>query len=92
MRSLVLGLEAVLPDGSIQQVDPPIHLNLYVLFVARFKDYLQSLRYLSLVLRFFQKHRVLDHESAPTLSDRIEKLTMELLTLPLAARLHTRSV
>lgn len=73
-----------LPDGTTQRVEPPIHLNLYLLFVARFKDYLQSLANLSLILQFFQNHRVLDRESTPALSDRIEKLTVELLTLPFA--------
>ena len=69
-------------DGTAQRVSPPIHLNLHVLFVARFTDYEQSLRYISLILQFFLTRRVLDHESTPALDDRIEKLTMELLTLP----------
>src|SRR5262245_47904707 len=73
-----------LPDGTEQSVAPPIHLNLYVLFVARFSDYQQSLRYISLVLQFFLARRCLDHENTPALDARIEKLTMDLLTLPLA--------
>lgn len=73
-----------LADGSTQRTQPPVHLNLYVLFAARFKDYEQGLRYLSLVLQFFQSHRVLDHDNAPGLSSRIEKIVMELVTLPLA--------
>jgi hypothetical protein len=71
-----------LPDGTAQRVSPPIHLNVYVLFVARFADYKQSLHYISLILQFFLTHRVLDHESTPALDDGIEKLTMDLLTLP----------
>jgi hypothetical protein len=77
-----------LPDGTTQKIKPAIHLNLYVLFVARFKDYKQSLRYISLILQFFLSRRVLDHESTPALSDRIEKLTMELLTLPFSEQNH----
>ena len=73
----------VLSDGSAQRVQPPIHLNLFVLFAARFKDYQQSLRYLSLVLQYFHSHRVLDHNSSPSLSARIEKVVMELVTLSL---------
>src|SRR5688572_11468001 len=38
----------MLPDGTHQSVSPPIHLNIYLLFVARFGDYQQSLRYISL--------------------------------------------
>jgi hypothetical protein len=73
-----------LADGTEQRVLPPIHLNLYVLFVARFSDYQQSLRYISLILQFFVIRRVLDHENTPALDAQIEKLTMELLTLPLS--------
>jgi hypothetical protein len=76
------------PGGSIQRVNPPIFINLYVLFVARFKDYSQSLRYISLILQLFLGRRVLDRENTPALSDRIEKLTMELLTLPFSEQNH----
>jgi hypothetical protein len=72
------------PDGTLLRVLPPIHLNVYVLFLARFKEYQQSLRYISFILQYFQNHRVLDHESAPALSERIEKVVMELVTLPLS--------
>jgi hypothetical protein len=78
----------MLPNGARQKVKPPIHLNAYVLFVARFRDYKQSLRYISLILRFFLSHRLLDHENTPALSDRIEKLTMELVTLPFSEQNH----
>jgi Pvc16 N-terminal domain len=77
-----------LPDGTTQRVQPAIQMNAYVLFAARFKDYEQGLRCISLILQFFQGRRVLDHVSTPALSDRIEKLTMELLTLPLSEQNH----
>lgn len=73
----------VLADGTAQRVQPPIQLNLLVLFAARFKDYQQALRSLSMVLQFFHSHRVLDHNSAPSLSARIEKVMMDLMTLSL---------
>lgn len=76
------------PDGTTEQVQPPIMMNAYVLFVARFDKYETSLRSLSRILQFFQGHRVLDHESAPGLPERIEKLTMELLTLPFSEQNH----
>jgi hypothetical protein len=69
-------------DGARLRVSPDIRLNLYVLFVARFKQYKESLRYLSLIIRYFQKHRLLDHHSAPELSENIEQLILELITLP----------
>lgn len=70
------------PNGASQKVQPEIRLNLYVLFVARFKQYEEALRYLSLIIQYFQNHRVLNHHNAPELSEEIEQLVMELVTLP----------
>jgi hypothetical protein len=69
-------------DGSVTKVEPELRLNLYVLFVARFKQYDQSLYALSMILRYFQHHRVLDRDNAPELAGGIEKLILELVTLP----------
>ncbi len=71
-----------LPDGTVLPVKPEIRLNLYVLFVARFGEYKQGLRNLSLVIRYFQNHRLLDRQNAPNLSADIDKLGIELVTLP----------
>ena len=68
-------------DGSRRTVQPDIRMNLYVLFVARFKQYEQGLTYLSRIIQHFQRHRVLDHRNAPELSDQIDKLILELTTL-----------
>ena len=70
------------PDGTQYRAQPEIRLNLYVLFVARFKKYEDSLRYLSLIIQYFQNHRVFNHHSAPDLSEYMEQLVMELITLP----------
>lgn len=72
----------VLPDGTVLPVAPEIRLNLYVLFAARYKVYEQGLSKLSAIMHYFQRHRVLDHANSPALSDRIDKLTVELVTLP----------
>jgi hypothetical protein len=69
-------------NGTNQKVHPEIRLNLYVLFVARFKQYSQSLNHLSQIIRYFQNHRLLDHHTAPELSENIDKLVIELVTLP----------
>lgn len=73
-----------LPDGTTQRVKPPIFLNAYLLFVSYFKDYEQSLQYLSLILQFFQNHRIIDHNTFPALGDRFDHLTVNLVTLPFA--------
>ena len=71
-------------SGAPQKVNPEIRMNLYVLFVARFRQYDHGLAYLSAIIQHFQSHRTFDHTNAPDLSDRVEKLVMELLTLPFA--------
>lgn len=67
-----------------ERIHPRIRLSLYLLFVARFRQYEDSLLYLSRVIDYFRCHRVLDHDNTPTLAPSIEKLIPELITLPFA--------
>lgn len=76
---LYAGVDA---NGVRQKVRPEIRLNLLLLFVAQFKEYALSLAYLSAVIRYFQNDSVFTRQNAPELSDRIDKLMVELLTLP----------
>jgi hypothetical protein len=73
-----------LADGTVQKIQPDIRLNLYVLFVAHYQQYQDGLRNLSAIIRFFQNHRVLDHHNTPALSENIEQLVIELVTLTFA--------
>lgn len=72
------------PNGTQQSVHPEIRLNLFVLFVARYPQYEDALSALSHVIGYFQGHRVFTHTDAPALSDNIERLAVELITLPFA--------
>ncbi len=69
-------------DGTAYSAQPDIRVNLCVIFVARFKQYEQSLAHLSKIIQYFQIHRVFDQRNAPSLTDGIDRLIMELLTLP----------
>ena len=71
-------------ESNLRKLQPEIRLNLYVLFVARFKVYEQGLNQLSQVIRFLLTHRALDHVNAPALSPQIDKLVLELVTQPIA--------
>jgi hypothetical protein len=71
-------------EPGLRKLQPEIRLNLYVLFVARFKAYEQGLNQLGLVIRFLQGHRALDHDNTPGLAPQIQKLVLELVTLPLS--------
>ena len=74
--------KSVTASGDNLMVKPEIRLNLFVLFVARFKQYELSLSYLSDIIQYFQGHYVFDHHNAPDLNEDIEKLVLELVTLP----------
>lgn len=66
--------------GVRQKVEPEIRLNLFVLFVARFPDdYRLSLHHLSRVIRYFQNHRVFNHQNSPDLHRDIPQLVLELV-------------
>lgn len=68
-------------DGSSQAIQPEIRLNLHVLFVARYKSYPRALENLSLVIQFFQGHRMYKNPGTVGLSDKIDQLGLELVTL-----------
>lgn len=69
------------PDGSNLRTEPEIRMNLYILFVARFPDdYNRSLHYLSRVVRYFQNHRVFNHENSSDLDEDLSQLILELVT------------
>jgi hypothetical protein len=69
-------------NGTYQSVQPEIRLNLYVLFVARYSVYQQALENLSLVVQYFQSHPLFRHPDVVGLSDQIDQLSLELITLP----------
>ncbi|MBL8350900.1 MAG: DUF4255 domain-containing protein [Burkholderiaceae bacterium] len=71
-------------EASLRKLQPEIRLNLYVLFVARFKVYEEGLNQLSLVIRFLLMNRALDQAGTPGLPASIDKLVLELVTMPLA--------
>lgn len=72
-------------NGIRTHINPEIRLELLVLFVSKFTDYNQSLNFLSYIIKYFQTHRVFDQNNAPTLAgENIEKLIVELMTVPLS--------
>lgn len=76
-------------DGTRLMVRPPIALNVFVLFVARFSNYADSLRHIDLIVQFFQKHRAMDPSTMPKLVGKnIDKIACELFTVPLSELNH----
>jgi hypothetical protein len=69
-RMIVGGREVVMP--------PPLKLNLVVVLAARFQQYDQALRTLSLVLAFFQSHPLFTPADNPDLPAGVDRLAIEL--------------
>lgn len=73
--------QRTLSDGTVQKVQPEIRLNLYVLFVANYQQYEDSLRNLSAIIQYFQNHRLFTQHDSPELNENIDQLVIELTTL-----------
>jgi hypothetical protein len=58
--------------------EPDIKINVVILIGANFKQYDEALKYLSLVLVFFQSHPVFTPGEYPALDPAVERLAMEL--------------
>jgi len=76
--------EGKMRNGIKTQVNPTLCINLLVLFVCNFSEYRQSLKFLSLIMKFFQRNQVVDHYNTPELDQEVDKLKIELVTLPLS--------
>lgn len=81
---------------KVYAVKPDIHLNVYILIVASYNDYLGNLNALGKVISFFQQHRVfridiqqlsnkVDSKGKPLAEQHtIDKLHVDIVTLPFA--------
>ena len=69
--------------GGFSKSNPPVSLNLFVLFSASFSGRLsvQGLRFLSLVVGFFQANKSFDGATSPGLDSRIQRLNFEIHNL-----------
>lgn len=74
---------AVYNNGSQLQPNPNLSINLYTLFVSKFTNYNDSLKFLSLTINFFNNYRVFESKKFPSLSPKIEKLATEMVNIPL---------
>lgn len=70
--------------GNIEQYNPEIKLNLYVLFCARYVDgdgdnnYSEGLKQISNVISFFQGKYVFTPDNTPAMDEKLQKLIVEL--------------
>ena len=76
--------------SSRNKVNPPLHLNIYLLVSANFasNEYLEALRMLSAVIETFQASSYFTKQSHPEMSDPLEKLTLEIYNVPVNELSH----
>jgi hypothetical protein len=68
-------------NGQHVALEPDLKLNLHVMLAANFKLYDVALKYIGLVLTYFQSHSSFTCEEYPALDARIRKLIVELQSL-----------
>lgn len=67
---------------SSLEMNPPIYFNLYLLFSAYFpRNYDEALKFISLVLYFFQGKQFFNPQNTPNLPEGVDKLTVEINNL-----------
>jgi hypothetical protein len=71
--------------GGYVAVQPPLYIDLFVLFFANFYDrqYSEGLRMISRIVGFFQQNPIFTHDTMPDLDPSIDKLTIEMVNLDL---------
>ena len=77
---------ALQSNGSVSYFNPPLHINLFVLWTANYRNYETALKRLSQIMTFFQGKNKFTPSNSPGsgLPGLIEfSLTMELLSLSL---------
>ena len=70
-------------------VNPDLHLNMHLLITANYSNYIEGVKSLGLVLRFFQGQNVFNAEnSADIESAGVQKLIVKLCKIPFEKQNH----
>lgn len=78
------------PSGGFHKVNPPVHLNVYVLASANYNsgNYMDALKMLSRVIGVFQANKVFTAQTHPELAPYIDRLTFEIFNVPIQELSH----
>ena len=68
-------------DTSVRYKNPPVLLNVYILFSLNRNAYSDSLLWLSYIVQFFQHQNIFTPLTHPTLNSKIKKLMVDLYSL-----------
>ncbi len=69
------------PVSGHLKKNPPINLNLYLLFAADYNNYHTGLERLSAVIAYFQSKTVFTPQNTPGLPDTVDKVTVDMISL-----------
>lgn len=72
--------------------NPPIYLNLYILFSVNRRKYDDSLDFLTSIIRFFQFQNVFTPITHPSLDSRIQKMMVDLHSMSFEQLNHLWSI
>lgn len=72
-------------DERLLQTSPPLFVNLYLMMSANFGagNYAEALKYISHAVAFFQQRPMFDQLNSPGLDERIERLVLDIVNLPI---------
>ena len=67
--------------GKLNEVQPELRLNLYLLMVAKFSDNREAWKQLHEVIAYFQAHPFFNADNAPDIPQDVHKLVLELVSM-----------
>lgn len=79
-------------DNAVTYKNPPLHLNLYIVFSVNRTDYAESLKWLSYIIQYFQFQKVFSPLSHPALDPKIQKIMLDLHSLSFEQVNHLWSI
>ena len=71
------------PGGGFTKVNPPVEVNIYLLFSAYFssENYVEGLKFITSVIAFFQSRQgIFTPQNTPPLNGIVEKLNAEMIS------------
>lgn len=74
-------IKPALRTNNSHSKNPPVFLNLSIMFAAYFKDYITGLKFLSAVVGFFQGKTVFTAKNTPAMSQFLSKINVEIVNL-----------
>jgi hypothetical protein len=70
-----------LETNGLMYKNPRVHLNLYCLFSVNRNDYFDALKWLSLIVQFFQYRNVFDKANSPGMDEKLDRLVVDFCSL-----------